>query len=113
MALVESVARDLYAVLGVARDADEVAIKRAFRARARECHPDVAALPGAAARFRELATAYDVLSSPQSRRAYDRVRARGPAFDLLRADDDARLVRYGAAAGVVVAIAFLALLLFG
>jgi curved DNA-binding protein CbpA len=113
MALVESAARDLYAVLGVPRDADDVAIKRAFRARARECHPDVAELPGAAARLRELANAYDVLSSPQSRDAYDRALARGPTFDLALAHDDARLVRYGAAAGVIVALAFLALLLFG
>jgi len=113
MARGKAPANDLYAVLGVPRGADEATIKRAFRARARECHPDVATLPGAAARFRELASAYDVLSSRQSRLVCDRVLTRGRARDLLRPHDDVRLVRYGAAVGVVVALAFLGLLLFG
>lgn len=106
MALGKAPANDLYAVLGVPRDADEATLKRAFRARARECHPDVAMLPGAAARFRELANAYDVLSLPQARLAYDRV----VTFGSPRAQSETRVVRCGAAAGVLVALAFLTLL---
>jgi DnaJ-class molecular chaperone len=189
-----SAARDFYDVLGVPADADAATIKSAFRARARECHPDVATAPGAPERFRELANAYDVLSTPNSRLLYDRLGYRGPgnggfvarescaacggegvrrvdpttcsrcgglgrvkqvstletarllrldtcpdcagagsvttepcvecggagevtvlpvADGLRRLPDDPRLVQYGAAAGLVAALAFLALLLFG
>ena len=106
MALGKAPANDLYAVLGVPRDADEATIKRAFRARARECHPDTAKLPGAAARFRELANAYDVLSSRQSRLAYDRVVACGSPPCRV----ETRIVRSSATVGVVIALAFLALI---
>jgi molecular chaperone DnaJ len=75
---VTSAARDFYDVLGVPSDADAATIKRAFRARARECHPDVATALGAPERFRELAKAYDVLSTPNSRLLYDRFGYRGP-----------------------------------
>jgi curved DNA-binding protein CbpA len=95
----------------VPRDADAVAIKRAFRARARECHPDLATAPGAAERFRALAAAYDVLASPDARLVYDHG-ARGDVA-LRPLHEDLRVVRYGAVAGVLVALAFLALLLFG
>jgi len=65
--------RDFYEILGVARDADDAEIKRAFRRRARELHPDVNPDdPGAEARFKELAEAYEVLSNADSRAAYDR-----------------------------------------
>ena len=64
--------RDYYEVLGVARDASEAEIKRAFRARARELHPDVSAAPDADGRFKEVAEAYEVLSDPQRRATYDR-----------------------------------------
>src|ERR671933_2599910 len=66
-----TVMRDYYDVLGVERDADGDTIKRAFRARARELHPDVSADPGAADSFAELSKAYGVLSKPSSRRLYD------------------------------------------
>lgn len=64
---------DYYATLGVPREASDQEIKRAFRRIARESHPD--ANPGdaeAAERFREAAEAYEVLSDPQRRAAYDR-----------------------------------------
>ena len=64
--------RDYYAVLGVRRDADAVAIKKAFRALASELHPDVSSEPDADERFRELAEAYEVLSRPETRERYDR-----------------------------------------
>ncbi len=64
--------RDYYEVLGVERDADEGAIKKAFRKLARELHPDVNPDAEAAERFREAAEAYEVLSDAQTRARYDR-----------------------------------------
>jgi molecular chaperone DnaJ len=64
--------RDYYEVLGVARDADEQAIKKAFRRLARELHPDVSEHPEAEERFREVTEAYEVLSSSETRALYDR-----------------------------------------
>ena len=60
--------RDYYEVLGVGRDAGEDEIKKAFRRRARELHPDVNPDdPNAEARFKEAAEAYEVLSNPETR----------------------------------------------
>jgi molecular chaperone DnaJ len=64
--------RDYYEVLGVARDADETAIKKAFRKLARQVHPDVSEEPEAEARFREVTEAYEVLSNTETRELYDR-----------------------------------------
>ena len=65
--------RDYYEVLGVARGASEADIKKAFRGLARRLHPDVNADdPAANERFREVAEAYEVLSSDESRALYDR-----------------------------------------
>jgi molecular chaperone DnaJ len=64
--------RDYYELLGVARDADENTIKKAFRVLARKLHPDVSTEPDAAARFREVTEAYEVLSSSETRALYDR-----------------------------------------
>ena len=66
-------ATDYYEVLGVARDADENTIKRAYRQLARTYHPDVAADKAAAEnRFKEINEAYEVLSDAQKRANYDR-----------------------------------------
>jgi DnaJ-class molecular chaperone len=64
--------RDYYDVLGVGRDADPAEVKRAFRGLARELHPDVNAHdPEAEEKFKAAAEAYEVLSDPERRRAYD------------------------------------------
>jgi molecular chaperone DnaJ len=60
---------DHYATLGVARDASQDDIKRAYRKLARELHPDVN--PEAEDQFKEIAAAYEVLSDPQKRQRYD------------------------------------------
>src|SRR5947199_1668532 len=64
--------RDYYEVLGVARTATEAEIKKAFRSKARELHPDVSQAPDAEERFREVAEAYEVLSKSETRQLYDR-----------------------------------------
>src|ERR1700753_3482538 len=64
-------ARDLYQVLGVAKDADEDAIKKAFRKLAMKYHPDKN--PGKAneQRFKEVNQAHEVLSDSKKRSLYD------------------------------------------
>jgi molecular chaperone DnaJ len=83
-----SAERDYYDILGVTRAASEADIKKAFRRRARELHPDVnPGDPEAEARFKELAEAYETLSDPEARALYDRlgregVRGRAGASDF-------------------------------
>jgi molecular chaperone DnaJ len=84
-----STTRDPYEVLGVARDADETEVKKAFRKLARELHPDVNAHdPLAEEKFKEAAEAYEILSDPERRATYDRYGheglrsgGMGPSFD--------------------------------
>lgn len=69
------VEKDFYQVLGVAKDADQASIKKAYRKLAREFHPD--ANKGDAAseeRFKEISEAYDVLSDTKRRAEYDEMR---------------------------------------
>jgi DnaJ-class molecular chaperone len=64
--------RDYYEILGVQRDANKAEVKTAFRRLARELHPDVNDHdPEAEEKFKEAAEAYEVLSDPERRRAYD------------------------------------------
>ena len=65
-------AKDLYEILGVSKDASDSEIKKAFRRRARELHPDVNKAADAEDQFKELNEAYDVLSDPNKRAQYDR-----------------------------------------
>lgn len=78
---------DLYARLGVTPAADAREIKKAYRAQSLEWHPDKAMARGvdpelAQQEFVEVARAYEVLSDPEQRTAYDRC---GPALTLLLA----------------------------
>lgn len=63
--------RDYYDILGVPRGASDDEVKKAFRRLAQQWHPDVNREPGADERFKEINEAYQVLSDPQRRQAYD------------------------------------------
>jgi len=65
------VAKDLYEVLGVDRDASDAAIKKAYRVLARKYHPDVNKDQDSEARFKEVQQAYSILSDSQKRAQYD------------------------------------------
>jgi DnaJ-class molecular chaperone len=77
---------DLYAVLGVSRDASEDEIRKAYRKLARKHHPDLN--PGdeaAEARFKKISAAYEVLSKPEKRALYDEL---GPEAEKIGYDPE-------------------------
>lgn len=77
-------AKDFYNALGLARDADQKAIKSAYRKLAREHHPDINPNDkGAEARFKEINEAFQVLSDPEKRKLYDQF---GENFDKIPPD---------------------------
>lgn len=63
--------QDLYETLGVPRNSDADAIKKAYRRLARQLHPDVNPDPDSKERFAEVSRAYEVLSDPERRQVYD------------------------------------------
>lgn len=63
---------DYYEVLGVGRDATAEQIKRAYRKKAMQVHPDVTSDPDAEEKFKAVNEAYEVLSDPQKKSIYDR-----------------------------------------
>ena len=69
---------EFYTLLGVARDASEADIKKAYRKLAMEFHPDRNPAPEAEAKFKEITEAYEVLRDPQKRATYDRYGKSGP-----------------------------------
>ena len=97
--------RDYYEVLGVSKDADDAAIKKAYRALAKKYHPDMN--PGdkeAEKKFKEASEAYAVLSDADKRRQYDQFGHAGvdPNFGAGGPGGDGRLVRVPSGTGRVV-----------
>ena len=76
----------LYHLLGVDRDADEASIRRAYRERIKNAHPDVSDDPDAAAEFKRLTTAREVLLDDGARARYDRLGHEG--YVAAELDDD-------------------------
>jgi curved DNA-binding protein CbpA len=89
------VAIDLYSLLGVSRDADDKTIRAAYRALAKQCHPDLTKGRKAQAteRFYQITAAYEALRSAGSRAQYDMKRARQEESDRARREQVARTLR--------------------
>jgi len=87
--------QDYYEILGVARDAGDAEIKRAYRQKAKELHPDrnPENRGRAEAEFKRVAEAYEVLSDPQKRAQYDRYGHAGPDQGFTFGDMDFRRAR--------------------
>lgn len=76
--------KDYYATLGIERTATPDEVKRAYRKLARKFHPDVSKERDAEAKFKDVAEAYEALSDPEKRAAYDEIgqrRAHGQDFE--------------------------------
>jgi molecular chaperone DnaJ len=90
--------KDLYAILGVARNATPDEIKKAYRKLARKHHPDVnKGSKQAEERFKEISVAHDVLTDPEKRKVYDEFDMEGlqPGFDPGRAREYKRWAESG------------------
>src|SRR5262249_1232264 len=64
--------KDYYAALGVAKNASQEEIQRAYRKLARKYHPDINKTSGAEDKFKDIGEAYEVLKDPDKRAKYDR-----------------------------------------
>jgi len=70
--------KDFYKILGVAKDASDADIKKAYRKLARQHHPDTnAGNVASEKKFKDISEAYSVLSDPDERQQYDAIRAMG------------------------------------
>jgi curved DNA-binding protein len=67
--------KDYYKIMGIAREATQEDIKRAYRQLVRKYHPDVSKEADAEARFKEVGEAYEVLKDPEKRASYDQLGA--------------------------------------
>lgn len=74
--------KDYYATLGVARDAADEDIKRAYRKLARKYHPDVSKEENAEERFKEVSEAYETLRDRDKRAAYDQLGRHAPGEEF-------------------------------
>lgn len=78
MASQDWVDKDFYAILGIAKDASDADIKKAYRKLARQHHPDTnAGNPASEKKFKDISEAYSVLSDADQRQQYDAIRAMG------------------------------------
>ncbi|MFJ5699311.1 DnaJ C-terminal domain-containing protein [Arthrobacter sp. NPDC093139] len=78
MASQDWVDKDFYKILGIAKDASDADIKKAYRKLARQYHPDTNSGDAASEkRFKDISEAYSVLSDPEERQQYDAIRAMG------------------------------------
>lgn len=81
--------KDLYEILGVGKDADDKAIKAAYRKLALEWHPDKhKGDKGAEEKFKEINQAYEVLSDKQKRQQYDTFGSAGGLAGFLVVERD-------------------------
>jgi curved DNA-binding protein len=74
--------KDYYTALGVDRNSSQDQIKKAYRKLARQYHPDVAKEAEAEDRFKEISEAYQTLSDPEKRKAYDELGRHRPGEDF-------------------------------
>lgn len=81
--------KDYYSILGVPRGASEAEIKKAYRRKAKQLHPDVNKSSEAGAKFSELNEANEVLSDPEKRRRYDQLGANWQEGSEFRPPPDA------------------------